>query len=126
MNSKTPDKLEANLKLIRLTLDTKTEGVDIDTVQEVGKRLASLMGLSAECMASARRRMEVARLKAFKELEGRGYSPSVMLKMAEANISMESATYEYADRLNAAITHQIDYFRTLISLYKSEMENSLK
>lgn len=120
------EKLEANLAAIRAVLDTNTEGVDISVIQEVGKRLAALMGLSAQCMASAKKRMEVARLKAFHGLADKGYPPSVMLKMAEAEIGLETATYEYADRLNAAITHQLDYFRTLISLHGKELENSLK
>lgn len=84
------------------------------------------MGLSAECMAAAQKHLQLARKKAIQELEGKGLQPSIMLKMADGSCGIELATYEYADRLNAAITHQLDYYRTVISLHKSELENSLK
>lgn len=121
-----PDNIEANLKAIRQVVDTNVVGCDIETIVEQGKKLASMMGLSAECMASAQKHLQLARKKAIKELDGKGLQPSVMLKMADGEAAMELAYYEYADRLNAAITHQLDYYRTVISLHKSELENSMK
>lgn len=121
-----PDNIEANLKSIRLVVDTNVVGCDIETIVEQGKKLASIMGLSAECMAAAQKHLQNARLKAIKGLEGKNVSPSILLKMADGDCGIELATYEYADRLNASITHQLDYYRTVISLYKSELENSLK
>lgn len=121
-----PDNIEANLKSIREVVDIDVIGCDIDSVVEQGKKLASMMGLSSECMAAAQRHLQNARLKAIKEMEGRGYQSSILLKMADGHCGIEIATYEYADRLNAAITHQLDYYRTIISLYKCELENSLK
>lgn len=122
----TPNTIEAKLNAIRKVLDTDVTGVDIDSVVEQGKKLASLMGLSAECMAAAHKFLQNAKLKALQELNGKGYQPSVMIKMIDGMCGIESATYEYADRLNAAITHQLDYYRTVISLHKTEIENSLK
>ncbi len=121
-----PDNIEANLKCIREVVDTNVVGCDIETIVEQGKKLASIMGLSAECMAAAQKHLQMARLKAIKEIEGKNVPPSILLKMADGDCGIELATYEYADRLNAAITHQLDYYRTVISLYKSELENSLK
>lgn len=121
-----PDNIEANLKSIRDVVDTNVVGCDIESVVEQGKKLASIMGLSAECMGAAQRHLQDARLKAIKRMENKGYQPSILLKMADGECGIELATYEYADRLNASITHQLDYYRTVISLHKSEMENSMK
>lgn len=121
----TKDNIESKLASIREVVDLDISGLDIESVVEQGKKLASLMGLSAECMAAAQRHLQTARLKAIKELGGEKQA-SVLLKMADGYCGMELATYEYADRLNAAISHQLDYYRTVISLYKSELENSLK
>lgn len=118
--------IEDKLRAIRQVVDTNTEGCAIDTIVELGKRLASIMGLSAEVMAAAQKTVQNSRLAAIQRLQVNDYPPSVLLKMADAEIGMELATYEYADRLNASITHQLDYFRTVISLHKSELENSLK
>lgn len=121
-----PDNIEANLKAIRTVVDTNVVGCDIETIVEQGKKLASIMGLSAECMSAAQKHLQLARKAALKELEGSGNQPSIMLKLADGECGVQLAIYEYADRLNAAITHQLDYYRTVISLHKTELENSLK
>jgi len=122
----TKDNIEANLAAIRAIVDLDISGLEIESVVEQGKKLASIMGLSSECMAAAQKHLHFARLRAIQSLEGKDMQASVLLKMADGHCGMELATYEYADRLNAAITHQLDYYRTVISLYKSELENSLK
>ena len=122
----TKDNIETNLASIRAVVDIDISGLDIESVVEQGKKLASLMGLSSECLAAAQKHLQNARLKSIKEMEGKNVPPSVLLKMADGHCGIELATYEYADRLNASITHQLDYYRTVISLYKSELENSLK
>lgn len=111
---------------IRALIDVDVTGVDIDSLIEKGKQLSQMIGLSAECKAQARKNLENARMIALIQIEKKDYSPSVMLKVAEAMCSEEIAAYEYADRLNAGITHQLDYYRTVISLHKTELETSMK
>lgn len=117
--------LKEKLDSIRVALDADVTGVDIDSLVEKGKALAQLIGLSAECKAEARQKLEQARLQALifhRDMK----SPMVQLKMAEAECADQMKDFEYADRLNAGITHQLDYYRTVISLHKTELENSLK
>lgn len=116
------DKLEA----IRKAIDVDVLGCDIVDVVEKGKSLSQLIGLSAECKALARKNLEDARLSALQKLLADKLSTMVLLKMADAMCSKELKIYEYADRLNAGITHQLDYYRSVISLHKTELENSLK
>lgn len=118
--------IESKLKVIRAVVDTDITGCEIESVVDQGKKLASIIGLSAECIAAAKKMLENARLKAIMKLQEQKLQPSVLLKMADAECGIELAMYEYADRLNASISHQLDYYRTVISLYKSELENSLK
>lgn len=118
--------LNPKLNSIRALIDLDVTGVDIDSVVEKGKSLAQMIGLSAECKAIARKELERKRLMAIAEIQTRGYSPSVMLRVADAMCADELAAFEYADRLNAGITHQLDYYRSVISLHKTELENSLK
>lgn len=120
------ENIESNLRAIRTVVDTDVTGCEIESVVEQGKKLSSMIGLSAECKASAKKIVETARLKAIMKLQEQKLQPSILLKMADAEIGDQLALYEYADRLNASITHQLDYYRTVISLYKSELENSLK
>lgn len=114
------------LKAIRDLVEVDLSGLEIDDVEAHGKRLAAIIGLSAETMAQAKKQLDLRLLQAIKNLEGKDYPPSVLLKLAQAECAEEAATYDYADRLNAGITHQLDYYRTCISKWKAELENSLK
>lgn len=118
--------LAEKLESIRKAIDADVTGVDIDSVVEKGKSLSQLIGLSAECKAEARKALENARLIALKSLMGDKITPSVLLKMADSVCSDQIYLYEYADRLNAGITHQLDYYRSVISLHKTELETSMK
>lgn len=118
--------LKEKLNFIRVEVDKDVIGCDIESVVEKGKSISQLIGLSAECKAEARRKLEGRRLLAVMELEGKKYSPSVLLKIADSMCAEEIEAYEYADRLNAAISHQLDYYRTVISLHKTELETQMK
>jgi len=116
----------AKLKAIRDLVDVDISDCEVDDVEKQGKRLAAIIGLSAETMADAKKRLDLRLLQAIKQLEGKNYPPSVLLKLAQAECAEEAATYDYADRLNAGITHQLDFYRSVLSKYKAELENSLK
>lgn len=118
--------LSEKLDFIRQTIDEDVTGCDIESVVEKGKALAQLVGLSAECKAEARKALERKRLIEIQFLQVDKVSPSVMLKMADAACADEISQYEYADRLNAGITHQLDYYRSVLSLHKTELETSMK
>lgn len=54
------------------------------------------------------------------------FAPQKCMKLLKSYCSKETATLEYADRLNAGLVHTIDALRSIISYRKSEMQNSLK
>lgn len=118
--------LNQKLNSIRTAIDQDVTGCDIDSVIEKGKSLSQLIGLSAECKAEAKKILEHKLLIAVNELNSKDYAPSVLLKVANAMCADEAAAFEYADRLNAGITHQLDFYRSVISLHKTELENSMK
>lgn len=114
------------LKAIRELVEVDLSGCGIDDVEAHGKRLASLIGLSAETMAQSKKLYQASLLRALNALKDSGLTPTIMLKTAQAQVGEEEAVMDYADRLNAGISHQLDYYRTCISKWKSELENSLK
>lgn len=118
--------LGQKLQAIRKEVERDLTGQSIDELEEHGKRLASLFGLSAETMAEAKRQMDKKLLQAIQSNEIKNYPPSVLLKVAQAQCGEEAAVYDYADRLNAGITHQLDFYRTVISKYKAELEQSMR
>lgn len=126
MNELEEKVLRKNLKAIRDLLDTDVIDCAIESVQNKATMLTQIIGLSAECKAEATRLKQLKNQETLIAIKDQGYSPSVMSKMIDAEAATENALYVYADRLNAGITHAIDMLRTSISLYKSEIENSLK
>ncbi len=114
-----------SLNTIRSVLDADVGGCDIDSVREKLLRLTSLMGLSAETMASAKKLLNEKEIGVFVTMDPK-MSPSIQKKYLDAHCKDQAAVLTYADRLNSSIVHCVDSLRTVISLYKSEMENSLK
>jgi hypothetical protein len=114
------------LKAIRDLVEVDLSEEHIDVLEAHGKRLAAIVGLSAETMAHSKKLYQASLLKAINGLKDSGLSPSVMMKTAQAQCGEDEAVMDYADRLNAGITHQLDFYRTVISKYKAELENSLK
>lgn len=117
--------LNQKLNAIRALLDTDVKDVDMDSIKNKGLSLTQMIGLSAECKAEARKNLEKARLTAIKALRDDGITPSVLMKMVDGSCADELSAFEYADRLNAGITHQLDFLRSVISLHKQEMQSSI-
>lgn len=119
--------LKEKMQSIRDLIDTPTEGIGIDATVDHGKRLASMIGLSAECKSEARRNLENSRLIAIKmHSDPKKITPSILSKMIDGACADEIAQYEYADRLNAGITHKLEFLRSVISLHKTEVQISMQ
>jgi hypothetical protein len=113
------------LNSIRATIDSDIIDVDIDQQKNKLLKLTQLIGLSAECNASAKKMLLQKELQVLSGLDP-NIPPMKMNKIVNSECYEESALLEYADRLNSALVHSIDAIRSIISLYKTELENSLK
>jgi len=112
--------LETKLKSIREVIDVEIPLDDINAVLIKGNQLEALIGLSAECKAQALKRVSLKKLEKLNELQDQDLAPSVLMKAIDLHAAEEDALFQYADRVNAAVTHELDYMRTLISYYKEE------
>ena len=113
------------LNEIRAAIDKDVIDVDIDSVKNKLLALTQFMGRSAEANASAKKILQQKELSVMLSMD-KSLPPSMQAKLLNAQCWEENAMYEYADRLNSALVHTIDGLRTVISLYKTEMDNSLK
>ena len=124
--NETYDRLKKNLKSIRDCLDADIIDVDISMVQNKALQLTQLSGLASECKATAKKLLEQARLKNLSTIQNEALPASLMSKKLDAMCADELALFEYSDRINASISHSLDTLRTIISLYKTELENMNK
>lgn len=120
------DSLREKMIAIRELLDVPTKEYALESLVTHAQDLAAMIGLSAEVKSDARRNLENARLAALKMSMDNKVSTNILLKMADGACADQLAQYEYADRLNAAITHQLDLIRSVISLRKTELETSMR
>ncbi len=110
---------------IRKVLDDEPNADNIAEVNEKLLQLVQLTGLSAAAMARAKTNLERKRLQVLKEME-EGMPASIMTKRMDGECFEELGMFTYCDRLHSALVHSIDGLRSVISLYKSELENGLK
>lgn len=119
-----------NLNAIREVIDRETSN-DIELVKDKVIDLASIAGLAAECQAGAKKRFDSAvlavtqRLINENEQKAKPIGPSILLDMAKRECSEEAALYEYAQRISAGLSHSLEGLRSVISLYKTELQNSV-
>lgn len=113
------------LNAIRAILDTDIIDVNIEEQQRKLLSLTQMFGLSAEAKATAKKLLHLKELDVLSELTNKSYSATILSKFLTARTAHEIATLEYADRINAAITHSCDSIRTIISLYKEELKQNM-
>lgn len=121
---KTLAEIVASLNMIRETLDSDMIDSDIQNVTNKALKLTQLMGLSAETKASAKKLLGLKERMVF-EMMDKKMPPSVQVRFLNSECYEENAILEYADRLNAGITHSIECLRSVISLYKQEMASGI-
>lgn len=113
--------LTEKLEHLRQLMDTNLKELPIEEVILHAKELVCNMGLSAECKSEAKQELEEARLASLRSWIGnKKLGPMILLKMVEGECAEKVRQFEYADRLNAGITHSLDLIRTIISYEKQE------
>jgi hypothetical protein len=111
--------LQVNLEAIRKVVDMPVAD-DIESIRGKGAALSGMLGLSAECKKNAKLEIGRSQLIALAGMDD-SWPASVKTKSIDAHCAEQISDYEYADRLNAALTHQLEYVRSLLSFYKQEM-----
>lgn len=121
---KTLEEITKALNIIRSVLDSDVMDADIEMKVNKLLKLTQLMGLSAETKASAKKLLGQKEERIL-EAMSIDLSPSKAIRFLNAKCAEEQAILEYSDRLNAGIVHGIDGIRSVISLYKQEMQSGL-
>lgn len=110
---------------IRDLLDHDVHQDDLPGLQEKLLKLTALIGLSAELKARAKADLKTAELLAFARHKAEKLTPTMFKIVIEGEAAEEYGKLELADRLNAGLSHCMESLRTIISLKKEEMKNSL-
>jgi hypothetical protein len=118
--------VKQSLDLIRVLLDSDVSDSTIIEKEAKLLKVSQSSGLAAECKSEAKRLLRAKEVEVLIEImDGAPNTPaSIKTAVLKAKCGNEEALYEYAGRINAFISHNIESLRSVISLYKSEMEHS--
>jgi hypothetical protein len=113
------------LNAIREVIDADVMDASIEDQRNKLVKLTQLTGLAAEAKAQAHKILLQKELEVIRLHKDSGIAASILSKMINAECFEEGALLVYADRINSAISHSIEGLRSILSLYKTEMQNSL-
>lgn len=123
-------KCEDDLLVILEMLDDKLspeQSPETDNIEEIigyGIELANLSGNSAKAIADAKELLLKRELLFMKGNEALWDKPTVLKKMMDGHLAENHKMVVWSDRINAAIGHKLDFFRSVVSKYKEEMKLS--
>lgn len=95
---------------------------DIDGVIGHGMELSNIMGLCAKTIADAKKLLGICENEFLTSREDLYDSPTVLKKLMDAQLADENSLVTWADRLMAASTHKMDFYRSIVSKYKEELK----
>lgn len=117
--------IEQQLDIIRIEIDKQVERTNISSVEDSLLKLQSLSGLCAELIQKAEVEMH-KKQSDYLEQNATKYSAAILEKIVKGKLAYEIGLYNYATNLLRAINSKTEALRTVISLYKTELENSLQ
>jgi len=127
METVTPfEQIEPLLKRMQAFCDAKYDAGDIESVVRRSETLEIIMSQSGKLCADAKyhkdKRCNDAIMETLRDaLSQGGYSPSLINKKVDALCMDFNYIEKWADRVNRTATHQLDFSRSTISKYKSEI-----
>lgn len=117
-----PSEIKNELQTIQSFLEV-TMSEDANEAVVRGNDLAVYMARSGKLLADAKihhdRKLRSDIVEQIKSINS--MAPSVAVKFTNTLVENESYLVNWATRLNAACTHQLDWCRTIISKAKAEM-----
>lgn len=125
-NGTVEQKIKKQLDEIAGVVQLQVDPQNPDEMTEKLNQLITYSGNVAYCVAKSERLYKEALLRNYhKSLEDKP-SSTVHSKVVEAMTAEENELYNLADRINAALKVSIEGLRTMISLFKSEMDNATR
>ena len=110
----------ANLLAITSTLEIQPPQEPNQIIERLND-LASLLGTSAQTVASYQYHVDTEKFIAVQEAKKQGYAPSMAKDYAEGRCAQIRAESKLAERQNAALVHAIDITRSILSYTKQEL-----
>lgn len=125
------EKIKSNIEAIRKVMEMEVEDGDVHGMLHKLSGLVGISGLSAESVARAKAEYRECQMTVIEGImedpeQVKGLSASMTNDYVKAKCGRVEALYDYAERTDKKLSYAIEAVRSMISLYKSELENSLR
>lgn len=119
--------LKDKARSIRLVLDREVEILDIEGLLQKLSDLVGISGLSAEIVPSAKLDYRNAQERVIRDLmeNPTNLPASTTNELIKARTGKEESFWEYTVLLDKRVSYSQESLRTIISLRKQEMQNSI-
>lgn len=95
---------------------------DIDGIIGYGIEIANMAGNSAKAVADAKELLLNRELIYMSANEQLWDKPTVLKKLMDGSLAVNHKYVIWSDRINAAIAHKLDFYRSIVSKYKEELK----
>lgn len=121
----TESQVKESIDLIRKAMDERVGLEDPAGIVTKLEALSSMAGLSAECIAWARKYYDIKLGYLLEDRAYRGYSATDKKILFASKTTEESFLLNYAENLNKDLHYGLESLRTMISYVKQEMQSNL-
>lgn len=116
--------IRTSLDSIRKIMDERVELANPTGVAEKLESLSAMVGLSAECVANARKQYDLKLMYLAKSVAYKSYSATDKKMIFAGEASEEIYLVNYAEAINKDLHYCIESLRTLISYLKEELNQT--
>jgi hypothetical protein len=120
----TSDQLKTSIEQIRNAMDVKVGLEDPVGIVTKLEALSSMAGLSAECIAWARKFYDTRLGLMLRSRDYQNYTPAEKKILFAADASNEIFMVNYAESLNKDLHYNIESLRTMISYVKQDLQSN--
>lgn len=115
--------VKTNIQFVddKLSEANSPSGEDIEGIVGYGMELAAIISMIGKSIADAKNLLSKHELIFMKANEDLWEKPTVLKKLMEGTLADYYTMVIHADRLSAACTHKMDFYRSVLSKYKEEL-----
>lgn len=94
---------------------------DIEGIVGYGMSLAAIISLCGKTLADSKKLLNIKELEYMNNNRNLWEKPTILKKLMEGELAVYYSRVIWADRLIAACTHKMDFYRSVISKHKEEL-----
>lgn len=119
----TPEQIRSEAQGMQEFLEPDTLPDDINVIEERGHEIAAYIARSGKLLADAKYHQDKKKSESILKQLDSSLPALALNELIKAECREENYLVNWMDRINRALTHQLDWLRSCLSKAKAEMQN---